>query len=316
LLAGSGPLLLSAAARLAGAGAQVVAVLECRGAYIFYQSLGHLAAIFAQGGRLEEGWRYLQTLRAKRAPYRLGWVVTRAEGQDGVERAAIARVDRFGRLVPGSEQSVEVDCICLGYGLSPSTQLTRILECEHIFDPLSGAYVPVRDEWMQTSIPGVYAVGDGAQIAGKPAALLEGELAGLWAAVQLGRLAEGRAVELATPLRKKLAEEGRFARLLNQLFGPLPGLYKLVSEDTVICRCENITYGQIREAVADGASSVQAVKYHSRAGMGWCQGNTCAPLVAQIISQERSIPLEAASRASARPPVFPVPIEELMNLEE
>jgi NAD(P)H-nitrite reductase large subunit len=120
---------------------------------------------------------------------------------------------------------------------------------------------------------------------------------------------------MAAPHRRKLIKERRFSQMLNATFN-LPSNPALMADPgTVICRCECINYEQIQEAIRDGADSVQAVKYHSRAGMGWCRGTTCAPLISQIINQKGGVSLEHASRASTRPPLFPVPLEEALDHE-
>jgi NAD(P)H-nitrite reductase large subunit len=74
----------------------------------------------------------------------------------------------------------------------------------------------------------------------------------------------------------------------------------------VICRCEEITEAEIVGAVHAGCRSVGEVKRYCRAGMGLCQGRTCAPLVRQIIARETSVPIEQVAEDSVRFPVLPV----------
>lgn len=314
LLSGSGPLQLAAAAHLAAAGASVPAVLETRRLRSFLRLWPQVGAILAQGERLAEGYGYLRTLRAAGATLRFGWAVLRAEGAGQVERAIVGRVDADGRPMAGTEQTLAVDTICLGYGLLPATQLSRQLGCEHRLDPHLGAHVPLRDAWFQTSLAGAFVVGDAAGIAGKEAARLEGRLAGLAVARQLGVLTEAQAAERARPLWARWRREQCFAAFLQEAFGLLSGMAELAGDDTVLCRCEGVTLGQVKRALADGADSFPDVKAHTRAGMGRCQGRMCSVLIAPVIAQTLGYDLERASRYSVRPPAFPVALDELEEL--
>ena len=77
-------------------------------------------------------------------------------------------------------------------------------------------------------------------------------------------------------------------------------------DDMIVCRCEEITVGEIRQAIALGAKDVVGVKRRTRAGMGLCQGRTCEKMVQQIISQELGLAPEETGSSSVRPPVRPV----------
>jgi len=314
LLAGSGPLQLAVAAHLAAAGADVAAVLELRRLSSFLRWWPQVGSVIAQRERLAEGYAYWRTLRGAGASLRFGWTVMRAEGVGQVERAVVGRVDGWGHPVAGTQQMLDVDTICLGFGLLPATQLSRQLGCEHRIAPHLGVHVPIRDAWFQASLPGAFVVGDAAGIGGKETALLEGRLAGLSAAQQLGALSIAQATARARPLLARWRREQRFAALLQQAFGPLPGLWDLADDDTVLCRCESVTLGQVRRSLADGADTLPNVKAHTRAGMGRCQGRMCNVLVAQAIAAQTGYDLDRSSRYSVRPPAFPVSLEELEPL--
>lgn len=77
-------------------------------------------------------------------------------------------------------------------------------------------------------------------------------------------------------------------------------------DDMLVCRCEEVTVGEIREAIAQGAFDVVGVKRRTRAGMGLCQGRSCEKLVQQIISQELGVGPDQTGSSSVRPPVRPV----------
>lgn len=82
-------------------------------------------------------------------------------------------------------------------------------------------------------------------------------------------------------------------------------------EDTIICRCGEVTYGEVVAAIQAGARDVNAVKRWTRTGMGLCQGKTCGTLVMRILSQELGVPASEQEPGSVRPPVRPIPARVL-----
>jgi D-hydroxyproline dehydrogenase subunit alpha len=316
LFSGTGPLQLAAAAHLTEAGADVKAVLELQLLSTIIRHWRLAGLIPQQWNRVVEGVDYLSVLRRNGTPVRTGWAVIRAEGDEQVERAVIARMDRKGHIIKGSEQRMEVDTICQGYGLMPATRLSQALGCEHTFQTHLRAYTPVRDAWLQTTVTGCFVAGDAAKITGKDAAMIEGRLAAIAAAQQLGLLSTDQAAARVGPLQLKLEQERRFSQALDSVFLPLSGLWDLLEEETIICRCENVTLGQIKQAARDGMDSVAGIKNHTRAGMGWCQGRMCWMNAAQVIAGELGISLEDASRHTVRPPVFPVTLGDLLDEQD
>ena len=86
-------------------------------------------------------------------------------------------------------------------------------------------------------------------------------------------------------------------------------------DDTLICRCGEITRGEVIEAIQEGARSVDEVKRMTRAGMGICQGRTCGRLVAQVIHEETGLPLEEIGLSRSRPPVRPIRADVLVQID-
>jgi NADPH-dependent 2,4-dienoyl-CoA reductase/sulfur reductase-like enzyme len=308
VLAGTGPLQLVLAAELVRAGADVVAILE--GRRFFAKALRHAWALWGQWERLHEGLSSRLTLARRRVPIRPGWGIVAAHGKDQVESVTIARLDGQWRHLPGSQQTLACDTLCLGYGFIPSNTLSCLLGAEQEWRRDLGGEVPVRDRHMQTSVPGVYAVGDGAGIGGGPLAMLEGEIAGIAAAAQAGHNS-GDAEGMIRRLAPALARERRFQRMYAALFTPAPGLYEWSRDDTVLCRCEEVTQADVRRAVALGGDSANEVKAIVRCGMGDCQGRMCGQLVAHCVARETGRPVAEVGLFPPRPPIFPIPIVAL-----
>jgi Sarcosine oxidase A3 domain/Pyridine nucleotide-disulphide oxidoreductase len=240
-------------------------------------------------------------------PLRYGRIVVRAGGEGRVERVVHAAVDRDWRPIPGSEEQLEADTLCVGYGFVPSVELLRLAGCDLRYDEDLGGPVVVVDEWLRTTAPGVSAAGDGAGVAGALVAADEGRLAALGATLDLEAIAPAEAEQRAAAVRARLRRKTAFRRALRRLHAVGAGVYDLATDDTVVCRCEEVTRGEIDAAAADTAD-LNVVKGLTRAGMGLCQGKTCQRQVAATIAARHGIPIASVPMATPRFPVRPVPM--------
>ena len=137
--------------------------------------------------------------------------------------------------------------------------------------------------------------------------MLEGQIAGIAAAAQTGHGA-GEAERAIQRLAPALGRERRFQQMYAALFTPGPGLYEWSREDTILCRCEEITLADVRRAIRLGADSTNEVKAITRCGMGDCQGRMCGHLVAHCVARETDRRVEEVGMFRPRPPIFPVPV--------
>jgi NADPH-dependent 2,4-dienoyl-CoA reductase/sulfur reductase-like enzyme len=304
LLAGTGPLLLALASQLLESGADIAAVLELAPRFAGWERL--LLPAFGQWHRIAEGWRYLRTLVRHGVSYRFQKTIFRAEGGSQVEAAIVGRVDAQGRPLLGTEEHVAVDAICLGVGFVPMSDAARLLGCKLRYQDRLGAYTVVHDPWMGTSVPGVFVAGDSADINGKNVALLEGRLAALSAAKDLGRLSESERDRKTRDLRARLARERRFGRTLADVFRFRSGLWELATDDTEICRCEEVTVGDVRRAIRGGVVTLNALRGATRIGMGRCQGRYCEIAAAHLLAEMTRQPIEATGIFTPRLPLVPV----------
>jgi NAD(P)H-nitrite reductase large subunit len=88
----------------------------------------------------------------------------------------------------------------------------------------------------------------------------------------------------------------------------------MITDDTIICRCEDITYKEVVDAIDMGVTTVAEIKKTLRAGMGPCQGRTCGRLIAQIISRKTGKPMAKVWEPSYRPPLKTVPLKILAGV--
>ena len=311
LVAGTGPLQIAVAASLADEGATVVALLDtCSAGQGMFQSPG---AMWGQWARISEAAVYARSLLKRRIPLKFQHAVYRAIGtpEAGVQSAVIGRIDADGKPIPGTEQTLDVDTVCVAYGFAPSIELSLHLGCDHDYNPRLGDYFPRHDERMQTTMKRVFVAGDVTGVGGKAMADLQGQVAGISALEILGAVSEAEANAFRAHLRPKIQREKRFARWLWSRFRIKPGLFSLADHETLVCRCENVTAGQIRESFAQGARDLRGMKLRTRIGMGICQGRYCAANAAIILAQEAGCSPQKMGTRSIRPPVIPVRTKNL-----
>ncbi|MFB7198452.1 FAD-dependent oxidoreductase [Streptomyces sp. NPDC056240] len=298
VVAGTGPLLLPVAAGLAAAGAEVAALVESAGAQDVARHARNLAA---HPDKLVEGAGYVAELMRRRVRLKARHAVVAAHGDGVLEAVTVAALDRDGRVAPGSEQVIRCDTLAVGHGLLPHTDLAETIGCR-----LEGPAVAVDDE-QRTDVHGVWAAGEATGVGGAALSLAEGHIAGCSAAARLaGREPDPRAWEEAAKSRARSRE---FMASLDAVFAPRAHWAEQVTDDTVVCRCEEVPASAIREAVGElGATDARTVKLLTRAGMGWCQGRMCGPAVAGLTGCE-PVP-------SRRPFARPVPLGVLARAGE
>jgi NADPH-dependent 2,4-dienoyl-CoA reductase/sulfur reductase-like enzyme len=316
LVSGSGPLLLSAAAHLIDAGVKVVAVCEVNPIHL--GAVGYAPVMLREMGRLREGAEYFGRLVRGKTPYRMGWSVIEACGADHVEEAVIAKVGTDGTPQLASKQTVIVDTVICGYGLTPFTSPAQSIGCKMEYHSEKGGWIPWRDQRMQSSISGVYIVGDCAGIGGAENARLEGQVAGTAVAVETGRLQPPEAENFYRHVTPKLAQQRSFGQLLADFFALPPNLISLARADTIVCRCEEITLLEVMKAVEAGARTVGEVKMITRTGMGNCQGRMCERSVAGAIVkalEPNAISAADVGRYTPRPPLHPLPLGSFLEAE-
>ncbi|MDP7276641.1 MAG: FAD-dependent oxidoreductase [Planctomycetaceae bacterium] len=308
LLAGTGPFLLVVALALYGAGVEVVGICETlRRRDVFW----NLPGLLTDGDLRRQGFGLLKRIRQAGIPLLIGQIVTRAEGSERLERVLVAPCD--GDWIPdhGRARPIAVDSLCVGYGFVPRLGLAQQAGCQLICGDQPGGWIPQVDAWGQTTVPGVWAAGDGAGVAGSLVAELAGRLVGLGIAANCGAITAPQAEQLADPVRRRLTRLGRFRRAVDALGRLRPGLSTLADEQTLVCRCEEIRRHEIDTAVSTGSVTLRSLKGATRLGMGPCQGRMCQPAAARRLADLGSCPLERSGPPTFRPPLVPVTLGDL-----
>jgi NADPH-dependent 2,4-dienoyl-CoA reductase/sulfur reductase-like enzyme len=311
LVAGSGPLVLSFAAQLHREGANVIAVAEAAPRPSLSALVGMAEASIWNLDSLFTGARHVTYLLRKGVEFLYSHVVSRADGHDQVGRVILAKVDRSGRPTSGSERAFEIDTLCVGYGLVPSTELSRLCGCEHTYDRDRASFVPARDSFMRTSQPGILAAGDGAGVAGSAVARLEGKIAGLTAALAVGRAPEAAVEADIARAQAQLRKLHRMRLAMTRVYPLGPWLYELANAETIVCRCEEVTQQEVVAEIALGHRDLASLKALTRAGMGPCQGRNCEEHLAWLLAQGTDRSRADVGQLRVRVPVKPVEIGRL-----
>ena len=286
---GSGPLLYLVAYQYAKAGAKVVAVLDSAP---FSAQCRALPALLGQPATLAKGMYYRAWLTAHGIAVHQGATLKHIDGEQRV--TAI----RWG------EHTVACDAVAFAHALRSETQLADLLGCEFSWNSLNRAWLPQRDVAGRSSIAGVYLAGDGAGIMGADAAHMAGERAAL-AVLEDSRIAidQRRAAEL----ERQLASIERFRHGLETAF-PFPQQWAAQAPDAlIVCRCEEVSAGDVRAVVDEGHWEINRVKAHCRVGMGRCQGRMCGLAAAEIIAERSGRGIEATGRLRGQAPIKPLP---------
>ena len=296
---GSGPLLYLVAYQYAKAGGEVAGVLDTAPWSTKLAALPALAA--AAPATLAKGLWYQGWLKAHRIPV-VSYV--RPLEVNGAERVAGIAYD-----TPRGSDSLVCDALAMGWGLRSESQLAELAGCRMVFDLMNRQWLPERDPDGRAVGPApIYLAGDGAGIAGADAAELAGELAALALLADRGTAVDqSRQAEL----RQRLARIRRFRQALETAFPYPHALAAALPNGAVLCRCENVTAGELRATAKIDATELNRAKAYCRVGMGRCQGRVCGPAAAEILAAALGKPVETVGRFRAQPPVKPVPLEPL-----
>lgn len=291
VFAGSGPLLYLVAWQYAKAGARPAAVID---AAPLSAKLRAAPWMLARPGLLMRGAAMALALRRRGVPVIQGALAERIEE----ECEGLAVHWHGGRIA--------CDAVAIGHGLKPERQLADLLGCPMAFDPHSGQWHSTADAEGRSPVPGVYLAGDMVRIDGGHAAEAAGELAAGALLRDLGLAGPGPLRRLA--LRLALARAARFRRGMERAFPLPPAAIRGMPDATIVCRCEGVSAGSLRRALADWEpADVNRLKAVTRCGMGRCQGRLCGGTAAALMADATGRPPEAPGALRGQAPVKPLP---------
>ena len=278
VLAGNGPLLLLLAGHLLEAGVPIAAWLDTG-----WWSRRIMAGALMPAGVLDmpyvaKGMKMALRVLKGKVPIIRNVTNIRAVGSDHLEKVVYD--------AGGKTHEINASTLLRHEGIIPRTHILNSLNAKHAWDGVQRYWHPVVDENGRTSVDGISIAGDGTYVHGGDASMLKGAIAGVEIARRLGVISDAEAAYRSGPARRQLRAM-RIARgFLRYVFAPNPAIFN-VPDETLVCRCECVTAGDIRKAVAEGFRDVNEVKRFTRCGMGQCQGRMCGPALAEITAAAR-----------------------------
>lgn len=314
VLAGSHPLQLVVADQLVSAGAQVAAVVFTQQKQQAWAMLRHPSVAIRHTRQLIETAKILNRLRRARVPVIFGKTLVRVEGNDQVERATIATLRGDGTIDRHQTQVFECDRVGICHGFLASSELARQAGADVHWNEYAGGWLAKHDEWLESSIENLFVAGEITSVDGADAALEKGRIAAGGILRSLGRADDKDANRLVASARKRLSHLQGFAAVLQTLARPPADLaMQTMTDDTILCRCESISRGDLQQQLADNkhVMSTDAAKLLTRVGMGLCQGRLCGDNVARVVAAARGVSPTEVGPFQAQAPVKPVPLATL-----
>lgn len=307
VLAGSGPLLLLLAWQYLHAGVKIEAVLDLTPMSNHLRALPHLPRALLAGHYLLKGMAYKKDLKQAGISTLHNISELHANGKQRLESISFRH--------RGKQQTINTELLLTHFGVISHIHLSQAAGCAHHWNKSQQCWTPQVDDWGNSSINGILIAGDGAGIGGARTAEHAGRLAALQVLYALGRINKQQRKKLAHNDRKWMFEERHIRPFLEAFFHIPKKLLCVPDDDTVVCRCEEVTAGEIRLAVADGHGDSNQVKFLTRCGMGPCQGRMCAEAVAHIVATTTNEDKPQASLYRTRPPVTPLTLGQLAGLK-
>ena len=301
VLIGSGPLLYLVATQMVEMGVPPRALLETQTASDYLRAAAKLRPNITVLSYLLKGAGMLRKL--SRAGIRRHTSVSDVSisSENGQHR-----IDFSSR---GNRHSINAGHVLLHAGVHPNIQFSQSLGLDHRWNDANQCWDPETDAMGRSSKQAIYIAGDGAGILGADAAKLSGQLAAM-ALLEDQECRVDAAVVAAT-----LARHGRFRTIrafLDRLYAP-KAWHSKPDDDVLICRCEEVTAGKVRDAVSLGCLGPNQLKAFSRCGMGNCQGRYCGLTVVNLIAETRGLSPADVGYYRIRSPIKPITLEEIAN---
>jgi NADPH-dependent 2,4-dienoyl-CoA reductase/sulfur reductase-like enzyme len=268
LVSGTGPFLLPVAVGLAEAGADVLGIVEAHSPLRWLRSP---LALFLNPQKALELLYYLGKIRKYSLKVYLGRAVIGFNGSTAILSKVKSNLE-----VKGEISEIECDVVASGWGFNPDVTLGGILGCNQEVDR-DGSVIFTVDGEQRSSVENIWIAGEATGIGGADLAIAEGEIAALSALND----------SISFSLKFKRYRLQLFATALQRSYPVGNGWQGWIKPDTKICRCEEVSHGEICQSVTElSAQDSRTSKLFTRAGMGLCQGRVCSRNVSEIIAEE------------------------------
>ncbi len=308
VIAGTGPLVYLFVNQMLAAGYKPALILDTGATTVAPNNWGHLLRAFTANSRaIFKGRSWLQEIKKAGIPRIPGVTSIKAKGDQQVQSIEYLR---------GSNH-IEIDSglLLVHDGVIPNNHLTVAAGCQQKWNPVQRYWSPVLDEKGLSSQPGISVVGDSAFIAGGDAAVCSGSVVGWNVAKLLGFINQARCDSESMRDRKSIDKIAILRRFLDNHYRPQDYFQNPTDDKTIVCRCENVSVGEIRKVAALGCMGPNQAKAFTRCGMGPCMGRQCGNTVSQLFANFHGKDVSEIGHYRIRPPVKPLTLGQLANLE-
>ena len=309
VIAGGGPLVYLFARQLIHAGIKPALILDTGPARVPVSLWKHLLlALAADAGSLFKG------LAWQREIAHAG--VRRITAIDSLRARGDGRLQNVEFAVGGETDTVDTNLLLVHDGVIPNVHLAMAAGCEHRWNPLQACWQPLLDAHGASSRPGIWIAGDNAAIDGADAAACSGSILGWHLARELGLVDDSRYRERTRPQRARLRRIAALRALLDRLYRPFAPFQLPPDDDTLVCRCEQVSAGEIRRIGALGCMGPNQGKAFTRCGMGPCMGRQCGNTVSALLAQHHGRGIGEIGHYRIRAPVKPLTVGQLADIGE
>ena len=305
LIAGCGPLLAQVAYSILQYGGEVAAVLDLASRRDW---LSAAPALLSRPAELRRGLGWRRQIQAAKVPWLYRHNIRDVQTSSSGLHISTGPVHSDGSPAGAATHEFEADCVAVGHGLTPSTDITRLLQAKHEFHRDLGGWVPMLDQNQRASRARLYAAGDGCGIRGAAIAHQAGFIAAYTAALDLECIDAPEHRRLTAPHRQQQHRLARFSQAMSGLMAQRSAQVRSIAADTIVCRCEDVRRFEIEQALDRGAQDMNQLKSWTRCGMGPCQGRVCGDTVAELVAA-RLGSREQAGAWTPRIPLRPLGLE-------
>lgn len=305
VLAGSGPLLYLLAAQYARAGVKLAAILDTAPRGNWFKALPHLPG-FLMSPYLLKG---LKLLREAMSAYRI------IRNVSGLEAIGEGQLSGVRAVASGRKVTIPATTLLLHQGVVPQINLAMASGVSHAWSEARLAFEPALAPDGETNVPGLFIAGDSAGIGGAEAAQARGTLAGLAILDRINPEERGSREAQRSRAEANLSRSLRGRAFLDVLYGPAPQ-FRRPADDVIVCRCEEVTAGELRRLIARGTQGPNQMKAFTRAGMGPCQGRSCGLTLTELFAEQTGQSPQEVGHLRLRAPVKPITVRQMAGLAD
>jgi len=314
LIAGTSPLMMVLASEILGNRGKVTALVDENS---MIKKLTFLPLVKHHWPKLLEGAVYTSRMVLNRVPVFQGYRVIQASGKKEFQSAVIAKITPQGDVIQGTEARFFSGALTVGYGFTANIELPAQAGCNLEYQKDKGGWVVQVDETLESSCQSVYAAGEITGIAGAKKSFIQGKLTALSILKKIGKINAGNQKKIFPAEIQRLLflnhQQTAYASFLNRLCQVPASAYTAIPDETMICRCEQITMGTIKKNIQQGFDTIGSLKKATRCGMGRCQGRICGPVIFDIITALTQKNPERIGCSLSRAPVKNVNIKAFLN---